>query len=1470
MPAVAFDATFRQLGADRGLYQSTISALVQDRTGFLWIGTQSGLHRYDGQAIEFLRLRHDANAPEEPFVTALAADHSDGLFVGTPTTGIGRLDLRTLRFAACPPSAHSDPDRADQIIQLRIDHKNTLWIVSHAGIEILEPDASRRQVVYRDAEPSTVLGGRTILGIAPHGNRMLMATKRQLLRLSKQDAPEVLLDGDVGTMESIATRVDGGIWIKASRGLFRYDNGKVEYVASINAQPTTSVVVSNLLDDGLGAVWYGVSGHGLVRVDCTTGRSHWFHGEDRVPGKLPADNISVLLRDASGLIWTGTEFSGLWSAPSEGSRFRTIRDQPSTGSQTSTNNVRALAALGESVFVGTEGHGLKQFHWPTQQFEDVTAWLLTALAEANLAPPKEIRVHGLRSDHEDVLWAATSEGAFRIDVPAASAKLIPMHDALPKGPLQRFVRSTLIVGDEVWFGTQANGVIRCDSNFERCRQYRHETSSLSNDLVLMLEKDRQGRIWAGTLDGLNLYDAAKDDWQSFGVDDGLPSSVVRHMLSGSEGRVFFSTHGGVARLDIVEGRIRFDSDFAINQSPDPTTYAIAEDTNGMFWLSGNRGLIAFMPDSGHFHTFGPEDGLQGFEFNGGSVAAIDGKLLFGGIGGINAFDPAQIRVSQFTARLAITAWSIDGAAGAPLAPGETLRLAAHQRQINLSFSALDFRAPSRNRYAHRLLGFDDVWAEGVGRGQVSLTNLAPGNYTLQLRASNSDGVWNEKLVEIPVSVAAPWWGTQQARFAYAILVVVSAGLAWLVFRRRRQRRLAYVDALRLREDRLKLSLWGSGDGFWDWDLRTNTIHREGLDRVLGMPRSEMEMDLSDWKTGEVHPDDLPKVNERIFRHVHGQAEHYESEHRLRGADGNWIWILARGKVVERDAAGNAQRVSGTVRNIETQRRAQHEARVATEVIRTMGEAVAVLDSEFRFQQCNPAFERMSGYTTTELRGLSWSMFDSTKHDPAFYEQRIGALSRHGQWRGECWQRDRKGDDLLFALDAVMTRDRETDAPYVVLVQTDITARKLAEVELRQMASFDQLTGLANRSALMKELGQRLLEARARNAPVAMLFLDLDRFKQINDSLGHAAGDELLRAVGQRLVSHLPQLAFVARQGGDEFIVLLDDSAGARHAVDVARRLLDAFAAPIDIRGSAVKITPSIGIALYPDHANNVEDLMRFADAAMYAAKGEGRNSIFVYRDSLASHGKLRLELEQSVRRGNGFRDFSVHYQPIFRLTDRTPVAVEALLRWRLLDEEVSPSVFVPLLEESGLIIEVGRFVLTQALGQLAEWRRAGMHALRVSVNLSTLQLLRAELVGEIRLALESAGLPGSALELELTETLVMSNPEQAIRTLSDLKALGVVIVVDDFGTGYSSLSYLKRLPIDKLKIDREFVRDLIDDADDALIVETILAMADALKIGVIAEGVENEAQLAFLAEHGCTEVQGFLLGRPLPAAELWN
>ena len=701
-----------------------------------------------------------------------------------------------------------------------------------------------------------------------------------------------------------------------------------------------------------------------------------------------------------------------------------------------------------------------------------------------------------------------------------------------------------------------------------------------------------------------------------------------------------------------------------------------------------------------------------------------------------------------------------------------------------------------------------------------------------------------------------------------IVALISAiGLSWLCWRlvsRRREQEDRLMGQIREREARLNLALWGSGDEFWDWNIRDNSLYRLGANQLFGQGSLET-MSTDEWRNNSVHPDDLPRVQKLLQEHIVGHAQIYDSEHRIRGANGDWVWVRSRGKVVERDESGSPLRMAGTARDITAIRRAERERRVALEVLRSMSEAVAVIDLDFAFISVNPSFSRITGYSEEEVTGQNSNMLDSSQHSPDFYRRVRDILERTGHWAGEMWQRRKDDEEFLGWIEMSEVRDSLGMRSHFVAVVNDITDKKRAEQELRYLANYDTLTGLPNRSLLSERLGRAIVRARRQETRVAVLFLDLDRFKDINDSLGHAAGDRLLKAAAVRLQSTVNASDTVARLGGDEFTVVLEDVESLVAVERMARDILTAFSTPLEVdERHDVSITPSLGISLYPDHALVPTDLLKFADTAMYQAKAEGRNTYQIYNETMDAEARRRAAIISALRKALERGEFRLVYQPRMSLVDNSITGVEALLRWNSADlGEITPTVFIPLAEESGLIVAIGEWVLGEACRRLKDWRTQGLTEICVGVNVSVLQLLRGDLVGYLQRLLEATELPADRIELELTESMVMQNAEQTTAVLNELRRLGVSLAIDDFGTGYSSLVYLKRLPIDTLKIDKEFIDDLTRDADDEAITSTIVTMGHSLGLTVIAEGVENEDQLNFLRQQGCDEIQGHWLSRPL-------
>lgn len=450
---------------------------------------------------------------------------------------------------------------------------------------------------------------------------------------------------------------------------------------------------------------------------------------------------------------------------------------------------------------------------------------------------------------------------------------------------------------------------------------------------------------------------------------------------------------------------------------------------------------------------------------------------------------------------------------------------------------------------------------------------------------------------------------------------------------------------------------------------------------------------------------------------------------------------------------------------------------------------------------------------------------------------------------------------------------KTDGTVERLVGTvqDITKRKETEAQLAYLANHDSLTGLPNRGLLRDRANQAIAYGRRHDRLVAILFMDVDRFKRINDTLGHAVGDCLLREVAERLGQVIRDGDTVARLGGDEFAIALTDVADPDDVAKLANKLLAAVNKPIMLDGREFHVTASIGISLFPHDGSDVETLLKSADTAMYEAKEAGRNIYRFFRDDMDINIRSHLELEQALQGALERGEFAVHYQPLICLETGLIEGVEALLRWhRPTGELTGPDQFIPVLEEMGSIVDVGAWVMQQACHDVARWREHLQPGLTLSVNLSRRQFDDPKLMETIQLALSESGLPSENLELEITENIVMPSPRRAEHVMRTLRSLGVHLAMDDFGTGYSSLVYLKRFPLDRLKIDKEFVRDIGSDHNDDAIVRTIIALADNLGLDVVAEGVETELQRDFLKAHGCRYAQGFLYSRPVPADELGN
>jgi diguanylate cyclase (GGDEF)-like protein/PAS domain S-box-containing protein len=620
----------------------------------------------------------------------------------------------------------------------------------------------------------------------------------------------------------------------------------------------------------------------------------------------------------------------------------------------------------------------------------------------------------------------------------------------------------------------------------------------------------------------------------------------------------------------------------------------------------------------------------------------------------------------------------------------------------------------------------------------------------------------------------------------------------------------------------------------------------------------------------VHPQDRTRARQAI-EHALANRRRYDIEYRMLRVDGQIRWVREQGLAVTAPD-GRPVALDGFVQDVTERKRLEHELRETADHFRSFFENAS--EGMYRstptgFLTVNPSMARICGYDSPEqmieqLRDIDRQLY----FDPLRRNDFIREIETHGEvvdFESQICRRD--GSPAWICENAHAVRDENGTLLYYEGTASLITRRKLHEAEIEYQATHDPLTGLPNRILLAETLRQVMAEAKLTHTQVAVMFIDIDQFKFINDSLGHAAGDELLSTLAQRLQSCIRGEDVVARHGGDEFVVVVKSFNSIDEVRRVAERIVGAVARPCVVAGCDLSASCSVGISLCPLDAQDIDTLLRNADAAMYRAKELGRNNFQFFAADMNAHFADRMELVARLHRALERSEFRLHYEPKFDLATRRIVGAEVLIRWQTPDGIVSPADFIPVAEETGLIVPIGDWVLRTACAQARTWLSAGVPMVPMSVNLSRRQLVSGDIAAQVAEALVAAKLPAKYLELEVTESAVMRDTETAVEMLRRLRELGVKIAMDDFGTGYSSLYYLKQLPLDRLKIDQSFVRDVTTNPDDSAIIKAIISLGHILELRVLAEGVETAEQLDFLRDNHCDEMQGYHLARAMPASE---
>jgi len=934
--------------------------------------------------------------------------------------------------------------------------------------------------------------------------------------------------------------------------------------------------------------------------------------------------------------------------------------------------------------------------------------------------------------------------------------------------------------------------------------------------------------------GLMLLEKSNKKFTLLDENNSLNNNYVASIAFDSKENAWIATNKGIAVIPSKTNKvINFDTDYEIN-SPEFTKRASYLASSGKLYFGSPNG----------FYVFTPNDALQ--------LKQNINTPIFTNL----YVENKRIKIlSSHNKKQKNNKYSLIK----HLNSLDLLELDHNQSPITFEFISPTPKLTAPVGYRYRLLELEQEWIDaatesGRNNNRATYTNLSAGDYIFEVQAYDPNHPEQTKTSQLNVRILPPWWLSTSAIIFYSLITLLFLVYVIQQFRNKQ----LYNSQIKESEERLKLSLWGSGDEMWDWNIKTDKVYHTNTWSNLAFPQDSTRN--ANAKTN-IHHQDLTRVKESLSAHLKDNSEHFEATYRVKDKNGQWIWILDRGKIVERDEFNAPTRMTGTLKDISHIKKAEERLKLFARCIQNISDAVVIYDRQFITVDVNKAFQRITGKSKSQMLGRTMSF---SQYPSSFGKDIKKHLLTKGSWHGEVESLRANGSKYLTDLNIDVIHDDAGIVSHFVGVFSDISKRKETEAELRKLASSDTLTGLPNRSFFQANQA-RLVKNDINHA---LLVFDLDNFKKINDSMGHQVGDEILCQVANRMLALGRQNNTVYRLGGDEFSIIIEGTNDIHTITSLAKDILKNIALPYKLKNQEIVLYSSIGIVLFPEDGNSGHELLKNADTAMYHAKGSGGNKYQFFSDSMNKQAVKRLQIENLIRHGLKEDSFSVFYQPKIEIATGKIAGMEALVRFETPSKGViSPVVFIPVSEETGQIIDIGEVVLRKSCFATKKWVDAGLFDGRVAVNLSAVQFTQTNLVGQIADILKESGLPAKHLELEITEGTVMDSPQAAIDTMLQIRAMGVHLSLDDFGTGYSSLAYLKKFPLNTLKIDKAFVDDIEISEQGRNMVATIVTIAHNLGMDVVAEGVETNQQLSFLSGLQCELLQGYLYSKPLPTEQ---
>ncbi|MCG9714093.1 EAL domain-containing protein [Shewanella insulae] len=1360
-----------------GLSQSTVTSIVEDHQGYIWIGTLNGLNRFDGTHFKhYFAEGNNASLPSS-FIRSLFVDKKGKLFIGTDK-GLTLYDYENDNFHA-PSLPAQKSDLPIWSIVVNEDH-----ILIGTNNELLVLDKS-----FNQEDSFFIANADGIKNIISKNNKFYIRTYQGDVFSLKKDEKERLIEKS----QNIFSTKDSVYIIKDNKILDLSNNLKEKYKFDENIKLSFSH--NNLISVVLGKFFYQEN------------------NKFKTPLTLNYDefNYTDAYSLSNGIILT-----------SQNNGFSFFSEQKNFIKEYQIDkNIWSINTHKNNLFVTSDAENIKVLDRNLNEIGNY---------EINIKGPKSAIIKN------EELFIASQQGLVSINIDNNEFTVI--DDG------QYFMVKDVTDSPFIFAGSTSGELIRYNTESNK----KVKLTVDKGNPVFDINISKNG-IWVATQGGL------------FKLTDNKVSSIYKDdfviSIYSDKNEVLFGTRTSLYKYNINNKKIK---KLVHKNKP---IYSIMTYKNFVIAPS-NSEIIIYDRNNDESLLLSSAYGSQE-EYNVQAISIIDDNVFLGGINGLSVISMEKLEALLANRKVpnvildSLLVFNIPQKIG----EGALSKSVSYSESIKLKYSdypfTLGFSTPGNQnadlQYSYQMEGLSDVWINSKGINSATYTNLSPGQYIFKVHAIDPLTEKFGPTKSIAIEITPPWWLSIQAKLVYLLITLLITGAIVKAALRKRevQRQIAKS------EERLKLSLWGSGDEMWDWDIETGQIYRSNIWGSLEFPR-DGQRSGEDGEESNIHPMDQERVNTALNKHFYGETDHFEAAYRVKGKDDQWIWILDRAKIVERDEEDKALRMTGTIKNISNFKQAEEQLRLFERAIENISEGMFILDNKFKFVEVNEACCDLCEKSRNDFIG---EIFKFDLYPESYSEQIRHILQQQGSWSNEVESAKGDGSSFLMELTVDAIYDEQGVLSHYVGVFSDISRRKQQEEELRKLTNNDLLTSLPNRSSLMVTLGNLV----KKDTHHTLMVLDLDNFKKINDSLGHQVGDELLIKVARRIESTVPYHTSIYRLGGDEFAILVDNNPDIGSSAVIANHVVDAFSSPFELTKDRVVVGVSIGIVLYPEDDQNEQALLRKADIAMYHAKSAGGNRYQFYSESLNRNAIRQLEVENLIR--EGLRDdlFEVYYQPKIDLRTSKMAGMEALVRLNHPEHGlIPPSDFIPLAEENGLIVEIGEVVLRKACFAAQNWRRQNLFDGRVAVNLSSQQFALPDLQQRIESILRLTQLPAANLELEITEGTVIKQPEKAIKVMMQLSKMGVSLALDDFGTGYSSLSYLKRFPIDTLKIDKAFVDDIDKSDRDLKMVDSIITIAHNMGLSVVGEGVEEASQLSILKALKCEEIQGFIYSKAVSEA----